>query len=360
MNTILRLAGAAVAIFLLAVPAESQEAGWADRIVVNGDTRLRYEGIDEDGEEERNRMRFRARFNLATDITDDIRFVFRLATGGDNPTSTNQTFDDGFSTKDIGVDRAYIEWDVNDQVTVFGGKMPNPMFRAGGAQIIWDNDLNFEGFAAKWESGSLFGSVGLFSAEERSTADDSLLYSAQIGNEFSLGDTGSLTAGVGYFAYSNTAGNSPFFNGNARGNSVDGAGNYLFDYANAEVFAQFDTNLGDWPLRIFAHYTQNDEVSAEDTAYAFGARIGSAKGQGTSQYSWTYADVEADAVIGTFNDSNFGGANTDSTGHTLRARYMVRDNIALAANLFINEIDVSSGAERDFSRIQLDVEFKFN
>lgn len=360
MNTILRFSGAAVAIFLLAATAQSQEAGWTDRIDLKGDVRLRYEGIDEDGEEERNRMRFRARLGLSADVTDDFRFVFQLATGGSNPVSTNQSFDGGFSTKDIGVDLAYIQWDANENLTVFGGKMKNPLYRAGGVPLIWDGDLNPEGFAASWENGSFFGTVGAFSVEERSSADDSLLYAVQFGNEFDLGDAGSLTAGAGYFAYTETVGNSPFFNGNPRGNSVDLAGDYLFDYSNTEVFAQYDTTVGDWPLRVYAHFTQNGDVSAEDTAYAFGARIGSAKGQGTSQYSWTYQDIEADAVIGTFNDSDFGGGGTDSSGHMFKAKYMVRDQVSFGGTLFINEVDRFQGVEHDYSRIQLDVEFKFN
>ncbi len=360
MNTILRLSGAAIAIFMLAAPAISQEAGWTDSIALKGDVRLRHERIDEDGEVDRNRMRFRARLGLTADVSEDFRFVFQLATGGDNPVSTNQSFDGGFSTKDIGVDLAYVQWDANDELTVFGGKIKNPLYRAGGVPLIWDGDLNPEGFAATWESGSLFATVGAFSVEERSASDDSLLYAVQFGNEFDLGDGGSLTAGVGYFAYTDTIGNSPFFNGNPRGNSVDGAGDYLFEYANAEVFAQFDTSIGDWPLRVYAHYTQNSEVSQEDTAYAFGARIGSARGQGTSQFSWTYQDIESDAVVGTFNDSDFGGGGTDASGHMFKAKYMLRERISLGGTLFINEIDRFQGIEHDYSRLQLDVEFKFN
>lgn len=360
MNTVVKLAAVVIAIFLLAAPARSQESGWADRLDFKSDIRLRYEGIDEDGLDDRNRMRFRARLGLSADITDEFRFVFQLATGGGNPVSTNQSFDGGFSTKDIGVDLAYVQWNANENLTVFAGKMKNPLYRAGGAPLIWDSDLNPEGFAAVYESGSFFGTAGAYSVEERGSADDSLLYTLQLGNEFSLGDAGKLTAGLGYFAYTDTIGNSPFFFPAPLGNSVDANGDYLYEYANAEVFAQYDTNLGDWPLRIFAQYTQNQEVSEQDTAYAFGARIGSAKGRGTSQFSWTYMDTEADAVIATFNDSDFGGGRTDSSGHMIKARYMLRDQVSFGGTLFINEVGAFAGNERDYSRIQIDVEFKFN
>ncbi|MDX1515248.1 MAG: putative porin [Woeseiaceae bacterium] len=351
---------AVMALLLVHIPVHAQQGGWTDRLSLKGDVRLRYEGIDEDGEPDRDRMRFRARLGLSADVNDDVKVVVQLATGGDNPVSTNQSFDDGFSTKDIGLDLAYVEWAATDELKIFAGKMKNPLYRAGGAPLIWDGDLNPEGFAAQYTSGNFFGNAGVFSAEERSATADSLLYAAQVGMNFDVGDEGTLTAGVGYFGYTDTVGNEPFFDGDPNGNSVDGAGNYLFDYRNTEIFAQYDARLGEWPLRLYAQLTQNNEVSQEDTGYAFGARLGSAKGQGTSQFSWTYQDIEADAVIGTFNDSDFGGGGTDASGHILKARYMLRDRISLGGTLFINEIDRFQGTEHDYSRIQLDVEFKFD
>lgn len=352
----------ATAVFMLVLavaPAAAQE-DWTDRLSFKGDVRLRYEAIDEDGEEERNRMRFRTRFGLNAKVTDDVKFVFQLATGGDSPVSTNQSFDDGFSTKDIGVDLAYVDWKINDNLNVYGGKMKNPMFNAGGVPLVWDSDLNPEGLAMKFTSGGFFGTAGGFSVEERSSSDDSLLFVVQAGYTFAVGENASLTAGAGYFSYSNTVGNEPFYDGSANGNSVDLNGDYIYDYRNTEVFAQFDTKVGDWPLRIYAHLTQNNEVSAEDTGYAVGAKLGSAKNDGEMEFSWTYQDIEADAVVGTFNDSDFGGGGTDSDGHMLKAKYAVSKRIAVGGTLFLNNVDRFQGTEHDYNRLQLDVEFKFD
>ena len=344
---------------LVATSASAQE-DWTDRIKFKGDVRLRYEAIDEDGEEERNRMRFRTRFGLSAKVTDDVKFVFQLASGGDNPVSTNQTFDDGFSTKDIGVDLAYVDWKIRDGLNFYGGKMKNPLYKAGGVPLIWDGDLNPEGFALKFTSGGFFGTVGGFSAEERSSTDDSLLYVVQAGYKFAVGENASLTAGAGYFSYTDTIGNEPFYNGRSKGNTVDINGDYVYDYKNTEVFAQFDSKVGDWPLKIYAHVVQNNEVSIEDSGYAVGAKIGSAKSDGAMEFSWTYQDIEADAVIGTFNDSDFGGGGTDSDGHLLKAKYAVSKKIILGGTLFLNNVDRFQGTEHDYSRLQLDVEFKFD
>ena len=340
--------------------ASAQDTSWADRIKLKGDFRLRYENIDEDGEEERNRARFRARFGLSADVRDDVKVVFQLATGGDSPTSANQTFDDGFSTKDIRLDLAYVDWRVNDSLSINAGKMKNPLFSAGNVQLIWDGDLNPEGFAAKFESDMFFGTVAGFSAEERGSADDSLLYAVQAGARFAVGNGANLTAGVGYFAYTDTVGNSPFYDGSPRGNSVDLNGNYIFDYKNTEVFAQLDTRLGDWPLRVYAHFTQNNEVSTQDTASAFGAKLGSAKKKGDTEFSWTYMDVEADSVVATFSDSDFAGGGTDGSGHILKAKYGLSKKIFLGGTLFVNDADAFQGTEHDYNRVQIDIEFKFD
>ncbi len=77
--------------------------------------------------------------------------------------------------------------------------MKNPLFKAGGVPLIWDGDLNLEGVAVTFSQGNFFGTVGGFSAEERSSSDDSLLYVVQAGLKVPLGDAAKLTAGVGLF-----------------------------------------------------------------------------------------------------------------------------------------------------------------
>ena len=122
---------------------------------------------------------------------------------------------------------------------------------------------------------------------------------------------------------------------------------------------EFDTRLGEWPLRLYAHYTVNHEVQSEDTAYAFGATLGSNKKQGDTRFSWIYQDIEADSVIAAFNGSDFGGGGTDSKGHILKGSYMLRDRISLGGTLMLNKVDDFAADERDYQRLQLDIEFKF-
>jgi hypothetical protein len=344
---------------LLTTSPAAAQGGWSDRISMKGDLRLRYEGIDEEFVNERKRARYRARLGLKANLYDDVDVIFSLASGADNPTSRNVTFGDSFSSDDFGLELAYVDWTISDSVTFYGGKMKNPLYIAGDTPLIWDSDLTPEGFSVVFDDGSFFGSANAFLVEERSGADDSNLYAAQAGMKFKLGNAGKLTAGLGYFGYTNTIGNEPFFDGSANGNTVDLNGNYLFDYRNTEVFAAYDMTLANLPFEISAHYTRNGEVSVEDTAFSISVNLGLAKAQGDWQAYYMYQDIEADAVIGTFNDSDFGGGGTDVSGHFLRGKYMIRDQIGVGATLFVNQVDGFQGIERDYTRFQLDLEFKF-
>jgi hypothetical protein len=197
--------------------------------------------------------------------------------------------------------------------------MKNPLFRAGGAPLVWDSDLNMEGVALKYDRDSLFASLAAFSIEERSASSDSVLLTSQPGFSWPLHETLRLKVGGGYFGYSRTRGNVAFFNGSAKGNTLDAAGNYVYDYKNIELFAEMATKLGDWPLRIFVQSVRNTAVCEQDSAFALGIKLGSAKQAGDAEFAWTFQDIEADAVIGTFNDSDFGGGGTDSKGHLIKA-----------------------------------------
>ncbi len=344
---------------LLAAAAGHAQGSWTDTVKVDGDIRLRYEGIDEAGEEERNRGRFRVRLNVKADVNDAVKAVIQFATGGDNPVSANQTFDDGFSGKDITLHQAYLDWTLNDQIHVYGGKMKNPFLRPGGHSLIWDSDVNPEGLALRYENGGFFGTAALMFVEERSSADDSLLTAVQGGFNFVLADGVDAVVGATVYDYSNTVANSPFFNGNGNGNTVDIGGDLVYGYTQIEVFAELGTKLGEMPLRFFADLVRNTDAGSNDTGYAFGVAVAEAAEPGSWEASTTYQQLESDAVIATFTDSDFGGGGTDNSGFVFKGKYALRDNWALAGSFFLNEIESDIGNRHDYNRVQIDLEFKF-
>jgi Putative porin len=338
-------------------PAAADEPGWAERVEFSGDFRLRYEAIDADGLDEQSRGRYRLRLNAGIDLYDDLRFVMALATAADNPVSRNVTF--GNPTSDsFGVDLAYIEWQPRPGLEVLAGKMKNPMYLPGRDQLIFDNDLNPSGVAVRFSPGRTFVTAGAFVVRERGASDDSFVYHGQAGVEWELGPA-TLTTGAGYLTVTNTLGNTPFFFDLPAGNTVDAMNRYVFEYENVEVFASLDAALAGRPLELFAHYTENLEVSPNDSAVALGLVFGKAEAAGSWELGWTFKDLEADAVVGSFTESDFGGGGTGTEGHVLRGDYVLRERLQLGATLFLNDSVGFADDVDDYRRIQLDLEFSF-
>jgi hypothetical protein len=336
----------------------STEAG--NRVQFSGDLRYRHEYIDDEAAStDRNRQRIRARLDIDATLSDDLEVGFVLATGGSNPVSANQTLDGGFSRKDIGFDRAFFAWSASDQVTLTGGKMGNPLFRPGGHHLIFDSDLNPEGLALGYDAEHVFATVGTFWADERSSGDDAILYAFQGGYRSMIGRDSELIVGASYLNYDNTKGYEPFYLGEPQGNTVDANGNLVNDYNLVELFAQLDLMAGNQPLRLFVDFVRNTAADNYDTGSAIGARWRRASEPGSWDVSWAYEDLEADAVIATFTDSDFNGGGTDGKGHVLKGSYVLRDNVTLNGTYFINKIGAAAGNEHDYNRLQLDISFKF-
>ena len=129
---------------------------WAERIRWKGDFRYRYENIDEEGKDGRNRSRIRARTNLEAQLSPTLEVGVGLATGGDDPVSSNQTIGGGGSSKDIKLDLAYFKWTGLTDTSVVGGKFKNYLYRPGGKGMRWDGDWRPEGLGAIWDNGTFF------------------------------------------------------------------------------------------------------------------------------------------------------------------------------------------------------------
>ena len=341
--------------------AVAQSAPAADSAVLkfSGDMRYRHEAINDDASAERQRQRIRARFGVTADVTDDVRVGLTLATGNDDPVSANQTLDTGFSRKSIGVDRAYFAWDATDDLNITGGKMADPFYRPGNHHLIYDSDLNPEGLALRYNRTNWFASLAGLWVEERAAADDSILLGGQVAYRRALDGGKRLTAGVSYYDYLNTQNQTPFWDGAPAGNRVNAAGNYLNDFNEAELFAEFSFKAGERPLSLFADYVTNVEADDENTGYALGAWYGEVTKPGTWRIGYAYQDLEADAVIGTFTDSDFAGGGTDGRGHVVDFSYGFRTRWTLGFKYFINERGMAAGEERDYNRLQADVQFTY-
>jgi len=348
---------------------------WSDRVSLDGDFRYRYERIDPEGSDTRRRNRIRARVNVIADLADDLEVGFGLATGGDDPVSTNQTLGGGGSSKDVSLNLAYADWEVTDGLHLIGGKFKNPLYKVGKQALMWDGDWTPEGIAMTWKHDWYFvNAIGTFLESDSRRGNDAFSWGAQFGatGEFA---GAKLTGGVAYFSIP-TRGESTTFGdpadpGDYFGNTAvqadgqpcgtdDGeACAYRYDYTLTQVFAEAAFDLGGWPTAVFADYVNNSDASENDTGWTIGTRLGQAKDRGQVQFSYFYADKEADALLGLLTDSDFAGGGTDNNGHFFKVDYGVSKNWTIGAQYFINETDVASGAKRDYNRLMLDAQWKW-
>ncbi len=335
---------------------KANKEDWTSRISLSGDLRDRMEYIDERGKDVRTRNRVRARLGIKAKVNDRLNVGIQLASGSDDPTSTNQTLDGSFSTKGINLDLAYFDWKLSDDLSLTGGKMKNPLHKAGKTPLIWDGDLNPEGAALKFNRGGWNATAFAFSVDERKAATDALLLGAQIKKSFA--DTG-FNAALGYYDYQRVQGFSPFFDGKARGNSLDANGRLANDYNLFEASIEYATKVADLPLQLFANYVENTAADDENQGVALGFNLGKVKNKGSWSFGYSYLDIEADAVFALFNDSDFAGGETDSKGHILKAGYGINKNMSFGLAYIASEQDQSQMQQTDYDRLQLDLKFKF-
>ena len=334
---------------------------WTDKISWKGDFRYRYESFDIDDTPNRNRNRVRARAALIADVTESVEIGLGLASGGDDPGSSNQTLGDGNSTKELRLDLAYFDWTGLANTHVLGGKFSNILYKSGKNSMLWDGDWRPEGTGIKWGNGKLFAqAVGTW-IESDNKKDQSFAQAIQGGVKLPLGDSVMITAGMGYYVF-DTRGSGSFFGDvdDFFGNSFDPLTNtYLHDYEELEIFVDLGIDLNGRPLTLFADFVQNQAVDDDDTGYAFGFSYGKASDSKEWEFGYVYQNLEADAVLGLLTDSDFGGGGTDSKGHIIKGSYAIVKNWNANLAYFINDVGLKSGEETGFKRLQLDLSFEY-
>jgi hypothetical protein len=239
---------------------------WLERLRVSGDFRFRYEGtmfpegndntgafpdfnrintgdpFDVSGldfspqnnvDEERHRLRIRARLGGEFDLLDGFTAGMRIATGNDgSPVSTNQTLGGSggnFSKYSLWLDRAFLKWETGAEaaegeldggLALTFGRFDNPFFRT--SEIMWDNDLGFDGFGVQARQELVpgitpFASAGLFpiyntefnfasNNPAKFESIDKWLYGLQGGLDLRRGTKFGAKFGIGLFEFDNVEG----------------------------------------------------------------------------------------------------------------------------------------------------------
>lgn len=188
-------------------------------------------------DQDRERIRLRARVGAEVDLEDNFSAGLRLATGENNsPVSTNQSFGGAnqgqggnFSKYSIWLDRAYLKYDFLKDPDYKGdisvGRFDNPFF---SSEVMWDEDLGFDGISAKgktklndcvtgfYAGGAfpVFNTDLNFSSNqpEKFKSTDKWLYGGQAGIEWKINEEWSTKLALAYYQFDKIEGkeSTPF------------------------------------------------------------------------------------------------------------------------------------------------------
>lgn len=396
---------------------------WIDRLKWEGDIRLRYQadlfgdgnatplqfqtiGQDIDNtQEDRHRERLRLRLGLNANVVSGVDAGIRISTGNtSDPVSTNQTLGTTGNKYSLVLDRAFLKLTPLEELTISGGRIPNPFF---STDLVWDDDLNFEGIAATfrpWPNAERvwrpFVAAGIFplqEIEENGTtvrAKDKWLFGIQGGAEWAPSLTTRIKAGASYYDYRNIAGipnpalDDTFNNATAarspqKGNSlinIDNDGDNVTnlwalaaDYRIANLtlvadFAQFDPihvigsvdwarNVGFDRAEILARTGQ--DIEPETDGYQVKLTIGHPTVNDFEKWQAFvgYRYLERDAVLDAFTDSDFHLGGTNAKGFMIGGSYGLYKNTWLSARWM--SADEVTGLPLSIDVFQLDLNARF-
>ena len=171
------------------------------------------------------------------------------------------------------------------------------------------------------------------------------------------------TLAVNYYVCGACRDNSPLFANSGNGNTTYRVGsvNFLkYGYDIVDVSAQWASSVLGRPLTLTGGYARNVADDVEyDTAWALGAYFGRAAAPRTWEAGVLYQSVDKDALFGQSFDSDFGNGQTDSAGWVFKGGFAPVKDVVLNVSYFLNTLNEDVGTELDFSRLQLDVNFKF-
>ncbi|MBI2167841.1 MAG: putative porin [Candidatus Omnitrophica bacterium] len=361
---------------------------WLEGLSMGGDIRLRYEGFNQnEATRDRNRFRYRLRWKVTKQVTDNLELGFRFNTGASNdPTGSNQTFTGDFNFKNIFIDQAYVKYRpmfLQDYIpalssaAVAGGKFENP-FLANSSTMVWDSDVMPEGFyeSFEWSLGEgrvkPYAVFGQYILQENAASPDAEVYGFQSGVRWTPPgfekDSGiQLTHGFAYYDFSDYARGSNFIidtTSLARGNTRVGSSTALAagDFDILQVYNALEFKVRELPVKLFGDFAVNLADRTPDpldrnNAYEYGLKVGNAKKKGDWETGYYYAYVEPNAVVGAFAESDFGAGHADKRGSVTYLRYGLTDFLKLQLKAyFANNI---TGADDETRRFQTDLEWVF-
>ena len=349
-------------------------------------------------QESLERTRVRARLGLNMGVTEGVTVGLGLSTGNTTgPTSTNQTMGQGtassaggyFNKYSLVLDKAFLRYEPWSFLSFSGGRFRNPFM---GTDLVWADDLNFEGFALNAKPGRFadmdtFVNAGWFplSFDVPRQSSARSLFGIQGGVNWQFGTKANrLKLGVALYEYSGVEGvkettadanTVPAYGVRSEyGSGYRQRGNTLFrvnssadtltttnywglasGFRELDITAVADIAVFD-PVHIIltGDIVQNlkfkrGEASARagqtitdgsGLGYLFKVQVGAptiAK-LGDWNAAFTYRRLGSDAVIDAFTNSDFGLGGTNNRGIVLAGSYGLARNTWVTGRWMSSEL----------------------
>lgn len=308
-----------------------------DQLTLKGDLRARYERQDKDYYAQANtadvaRDRWRTRFRVGgvwNNKAEDWQVGAGLATGSDDPTSTNDTWseDKPFETGDIRLDYAYAKHKIQDFNVILGQQI-NPYETSW---VLWDGDVRLAGLTGQYGGKEgIFATLGGYDAKLVNGDNSAMLYMGQAGYRGKVGEA-KYTVAAGYHAYDQS-----FVNDKAS-TSLNNIDPVQYALEVGDLFGKVSFPVATAKLSLYGHVWQNfgaDGDPGESQAKDFPKKPGDADlgwviGLDAKldkvRLGYAYAMVEADSMYGYLGDSDFGDglgmSKTNKKGHRVQAGY---------------------------------------
>ena len=335
-------------------------------LYLSGDFRLRYRYSDID-EYSRHRGAFRLRINASMLLHNTVQFAFGLGSGQQSGRSTMQTFTDYFSSKPLWIDHAYITWTPVDKLSIYGGKMKNPLFNP--AEYLWDTDLRLEGFALNAQLYTYpvdgFFVSGIFWVEEFSTEADPMMFPFQVGGSVSITPEIVLEMAATYYLFTNLDQidvTDPDYDSYSAGTNSRTGTQLTYDYdcleVNGELF--FSNVWGPYipTASLIGEFVYNFNPSTENLGYLGGVKFGHLDVFNFKEWNAMYGffHLERDAWLDIFPSTTILEGATNVAGHVIVVNFGIAKQTWVRLHLdFAHEL-VGSNKQNLF---QADVNFRF-
>jgi polyhydroxyalkanoate synthesis regulator phasin len=350
---------------------------WVQNIKVKGDLRTRYQWQKQETgtttkADDRDRARIRVRVGMDAKVNDQVNIAAGLSTGGTDPRSTNQTLENFFQTPDIRLEYAYAQYLPFSWMAMSGGKVKNPLWRP--SSMLWDSDIYPDGASMNlsWKAYPKFDTflnAGFFILDESSGYNaDPIMWAVQPGFKWGMTDHADLKATFNYYGFNGLKGKVGENRSSPATNTTDSSGRYIYKYDSIGASAElgFKKPFGDAGIfanlpyiGAFGDFIHNPDPSDDRMGWLIGGKIGyaSVKDPGQWQGMYNYRELQKDAWLDTFPDSDFYGGATDVKGHEIKFHYGLIKNVNFTAGYFRSER--LSGDKRKEDLFQADLVFKF-